>query len=296
MILIPVIKDVISKSDFFCTKCQTWLKINGSVKNIKRHIRIHQPEFIDISNNKQKDYLFSEKQELIIANKIILFVLLRTQCFQLIEDEYLKSLTSKLPSRNYLTQVLERISNATINEIKQKLVYSSSNYIIFDGWSSKNNTPYLGITIRSLINNQYFDYFLDLVEITSENQNAINIAIEISTSLEQYGLTPDKIISCTTDNCKTMICAAKELDLWRIPCTIHLLNLVFKTFVESSNKIIDQFISLINYLSRSTKYSIFVKKEQIKKHLHIFQRDGLLYAIQYLHYYQQKMMLYVSVH
>lgn len=80
-------------------------------------------------------------------------MLLRTQCFQLIEGEHLKALTSKLPIRKYITQILERISNATINEMKQKLFYSSSNYITFDGWSSKNNIPYLGITIRSLIIN-----------------------------------------------------------------------------------------------------------------------------------------------
>lgn len=130
-----------------------------------------------------------------------MFVLFRTQCFQLIEDDFHKLLSSKLPNKNHITQILEAISNETIKKkIKSIIVYASSSYITFDGWRSKGNTPYLGITIISLINNEYLVYFLDLIEITSENQNATNTAIEISEFLELYGLNMNNIISCTTDN------------------------------------------------------------------------------------------------
>lgn len=105
---------------------------------------------------------------------------MRTQCFQFVEDKSLQALTSKLPCRKYITEILDKISNATINEIKSRLTYLSSNYITFDGWTSKSNIPYLGITIRSLIGDEYYDYFLSLIEITTENQNALYIAIEIS--------------------------------------------------------------------------------------------------------------------
>ena len=59
-----------------------------------------------------------------------------------------KVIMVKFPSCKYITLILERILSAIINEIKQKLVYSSSS-----GRSSKNKTSYLGIIILSLIIN-----------------------------------------------------------------------------------------------------------------------------------------------
>ena len=122
-------------------------------------------------------------------------------------------------------------------------IYSSSNSITFDGWSSKNGTPYLGITIKSLINYKYHDFFLDLIELSSEN--AANITANVITTLANYGVSIDSIVSCATDNCPTMKAVADDLNLWRIPCTCHLLNLIFKEFVENCSDILKPFFNLL---------------------------------------------------
>lgn len=142
----------------------------------------------------------------------------------------MKEITSKLPDRKDITLILEKIAKYTIDEIKSIVLYSSSNSITFDCWTSKNNTPYLGITIRSLINFEYHDFFLDLIEITSEK--SLLIAGEVSKSLENYGIDGDDIISCTTDNCNVMCAAANELNIWRIPCVCHMLNKIFEVFIK----------------------------------------------------------------
>lgn len=78
-------------------------------------------------------------------------------------------------------------------------------------------------------------------------------------------MTIENIISCTTDNCSTMIATARHLNIWRIPCVIHVLNLIFKTFIDNCYDLLEPFFHLVNYLTRSTKYSLFVNKENIRK-------------------------------
>ena len=163
MIFVPVINQKISKTDFYCSFCKQWLKITESYRNIKRHIQVHNPDFENSDGDKniilEDEKLFSKKQEKIIAKNIILFILLRTQTFQYVEDKYLTELSSELPNRNGITKILEKISDITMQEIKSILLFSSSNSITFDGWSSKNGLPFLGITIRSLINYKFNDFF-----------------------------------------------------------------------------------------------------------------------------------------
>lgn len=87
----------------------------------------------------------------------------------------------------------------------------------------------------------------------------------MTTSLEKYDLNVNSLISCTTDNCPVMNAAAKELHIWRIPCVCHLLNLIFKEFVSNCMETLKPFFTLLESLSRSSKYTIFSQKENIKK-------------------------------
>lgn len=43
------------------------------------------------------------------------------------------------------------MADVTMKETKATLHYSLSNSITFDGWSSKNGAPYLGIKVKALI-------------------------------------------------------------------------------------------------------------------------------------------------
>ena len=266
MIFVPVIDDKISHIYYYCSNCKRWFSINGSVKNIKRHVRTHIKNFQSNDNTNQNNKLnvFSEEQEKLIIEKIVLFILLDTQTFQYADNIYLNSLTKRLPNRKKITNILEKLSELTINEIKSNIVFSSSNSITFDGWTSKNNLSYIGITIRSLINCQYKDYFLDLVELASDS-TAPELALQINISLQKYDITLNNVVSCTTDNCPVMNATAKELNLLRIPCVCHILNLIFQTFVEECKSIIDPFLESISYLGRSTKYTAYVKNNKLHK-------------------------------
>lgn len=85
MIFVPVIDHKISKTDFYCSICKSWLKITDSFRNIRRHIHKNNPDF-EIENNDFNDIIEIEKEK-IIAKNIILFILFRTQTFQYIEEQ-----------------------------------------------------------------------------------------------------------------------------------------------------------------------------------------------------------------
>lgn len=266
MIFVPVIDNDISHNHFFCSQCKKWFTIHNSTKNIKRHAKIHIPELVSEKDmNKNENSFFTKEQEKYINEKIISFIIFGTQTFQYVENFYLRSLSSSLPNRNKITKILEKVCNLTIEEIKSKLIYSSSNSLTFDEWSSKSNVPYLGITVRSFINLEYHDFFLDLIEINSETASSSNLAIEVRKSLEKYNIDTESIVSVTTDNCSTMISTCDILNLFRIPCVCHLLNLIFKEFVEKISTIINPFFELVSFLTRSNKYTIFVNNQKIKK-------------------------------
>lgn len=62
-----------------------------------------------------------------------------------------------------------------------------------------------------------------------------------------------------------MISTSDELGLWCAPCICHLLNKIFEKFIKCPNKELAPFFTIVAYLERPTKYSIFVKKRKIKK-------------------------------
>lgn len=55
-----------------------------------------------------------------------------------------------------------------------------------------------------------------------------------------------------------MVCASEYLDMWRIPCVLHLFNLIFQNFVIGIKPIIQPIFSLITHLSNSTKYQSLI--------------------------------------
>ena len=53
---------------------------------------------------------------------------------------------------------------------------------------------------------------------------------------------------------------------------------IFEKFKKSANKELAPFFTIVAYLERSTKYSIFVKKRKIKKFFHLSMYVGRLFA------------------
>lgn len=83
-----------------------------------------------------------------------------------------------------------------------QLAFASS--LTFDEWTDKRRRKFIGITIRSLIDGNYEDFFLDLVCLSFEVNNSDALSSVIKASLLKYRINVDDIISCSTDNCNLM--------------------------------------------------------------------------------------------
>ena len=66
-------------------------------------------------------------------------MLFDTNPFQSIESEFLSIISPDIPYRQKITAVLEILSRVTRDQINSKLIISSTNYIIFNCWTSYRN-------------------------------------------------------------------------------------------------------------------------------------------------------------
>lgn len=78
--------------------------------------------------------------------------------------------------------------------------------------------------MRSYIFGDYQDFFLDLQQLYEEINDAQVLSDVIKKSLKKYNLSISDIISCTTDNCNLMQKTAECLNIWRIPCLLHIFK------------------------------------------------------------------------
>ena len=178
MIFVPIImfneQEVISRNYYYCSICKKWNKISDSIKNIKRHAFIHLPELFQKNTEQQNSKFLNENQEKNFLKNIVAFILFETNSFRLIESQFLKNISTKMISKEKLVLALSNISKYTRQEIKSNLLYSSANYITFDQWTDHKNREFLLLTIRAYIKKTYSDYFLDLIQLTSEKTMHVN--------------------------------------------------------------------------------------------------------------------------
>ena len=146
-------------------------------------------------------------------------------------------------------------------EIKNILTCSSCNCITFDEWKDMKNRKYLGLNVRSFIDGSYRDFLLDFLRLNEERNDAQVLSRKIKTSLLNYGINIFDILTCTTDNCPLMARTAELLDLWRIPCVLHLINLIFQEFINSIKDKITPIFDIIKYVTNSEHYETFIEQK-----------------------------------
>jgi len=124
----------INSSHFFCSKCKKWKFLNASIANSKRHIDNHKKkDHPNIGESLSKHYqgithMDSESINKYIMKQIKCFVLLNGYPFSTIEDAFLKTICSNLPSREQFSKEVESISNM-VEEKLEKAYYRCSSLL-----------------------------------------------------------------------------------------------------------------------------------------------------------------------
>ena len=255
---------------YYCFKCNRYLYFGNSTSNIIRHMRIHNPDLRKEYQNKlMKKYLgttpevtFNEKQQDFISKKIISFFILHNLPFQDIESLELKEITSKLPSREQISEIVRGTGPFIKKEISAIFQKTSAVYISFDEWTDSMCRSYLGISSRVLIDDKYSDFVISFLPIT-KSSNADNIADMIYNEIISYNIP--SVTSCVSDNCNLMNAVGNLMPFKKFPCVCHILNLIMKTFITNANNVLKPIFNMLQKIECSTLYEKFVISKKCKK-------------------------------
>lgn len=109
MIFVPVVnndmKECISKTHFYCTICEKWLKINQTVKDIRKNASVYAPDIFQNYTKQKKDNFLDGEHEKIFIKNIICFILFETNSFLSVESPFLSNICRSLLNREKLVTV-----------------------------------------------------------------------------------------------------------------------------------------------------------------------------------------------
>ncbi|KAM3850019.1 E3 SUMO-protein ligase ZBED1-like [Diretmus argenteus] len=177
-----------------------------------------------------------------------------------------KALNAKYspPSRSYLSDTLiptwfgvEKAN--VIAELKDvpKLAITS------DGWTSLSQDHYLTVTVQYTSQGSLKQKVLH-TRAVYQSQTGEVVAEEISDILGDFEIELSKIVAVTVDNAGNMDVAIKKLNILKIGCFAHTLNLaaqkVFK--IPSVDKWAAQIRAVIVWFKRSSMANIVLKEKQ----------------------------------
>ena len=137
-----------------------------------------------------------------------------------------------------------------------------------DGWTSCANHSYVAQTVH------YVDcswnlctHLLDTSELSLEH-TGVNLAHELETTFNQWGLQPNKLVAITTDNAKNIVNAIDHLDWLHLGCFAHTLQLGVKKAMDvpQKAKALARGRRLVSHFHHSAKSSSILRQKQIDLH------------------------------
>lgn len=223
-------------------------------KNIQKKISDYTP--LDDRGAKQCNYAIAK------------FLATGMQPYSLVDDETFRQMVKTLnprytmPGRKYFSNTaVPKLYLEAVEKLKGILPRSSNEYlsITCDCWTSLAGQPYLAITAHFIdsdwnlysicLNCCYFD----------ENHTAENIKNMVKSKLDEWGLSLKSIISCTTDNGANIVNAIELLNVSRIPCFAHSINIGVNRCMDITP--IKRSVARIRSLQNSIAHSWKMKRD-----------------------------------
>ena len=156
-----------------------------------------------------------------------------------------------LPSYNSVTKAVESMHDATMAKVRSAsfyawfpvladtclgkqvdLVLAESRFyaLTCDGWTSASDRKYLGITVHTYYRDHLVPLALALVECPS--QTAAQMAAVVNDCMAAHGLERAHMKAMVTDGAKNMIALCNALNVSRVGCMAHMLELLLKNMLK----------------------------------------------------------------
>ncbi|XP_016129599.1 zinc finger BED domain-containing protein 1-like [Sinocyclocheilus grahami] len=170
------------------------------------------------------------------------------------------------PTRSYLSDTLipswYDVEKANvISELKDvpKLAITS------DGWTSLCQDHYLNVTVHYTSQGSVKQKVLH-TRAVYQSQTGEVVAKEISDILEEFEIEPSKIVAVTVDNAGNMDVAIKKLQILKIGCFAHTLNLAAQKIykIASIDKWAARIRAMVVWFKRSSmSKTVLMEKQQL---------------------------------
>jgi hypothetical protein len=164
-----------------------------------------------------------------------------------------------LPANSFkkTTQIAKEIAN----RIRVNLAAAKSLTLIVDEWANKRNIKYLGLSVPTLIANEYRSFTLGLVnipEIVIDHEVILKYSKQI---LDEYQISR-KISAIISDSASVMKSAYQDFDsalgscIWH-PCICHQINLIVELIITKSDFFLNPIKEFQAHVSKSPKFTSF---------------------------------------
>ena len=168
-------------------------------------------------------------------------------------------------SVTYLPQMYDTEKKRISNLVSSALFYSCTT----DIWTSRAQHAYISLTIHYLAGDfTLHSHLLESKEFP-DSHSGVNIAQELTQSLNEWGLSMDRLVSFTTDNASNVVVAMEELECIRVPCFSHCLNLAVEKACSIAEvcKVIARCRRLVTHFHHSSKDTYILKQKQTDLHI-----------------------------
>ena len=274
----------IEKNGVTCVICGARLKFRGnSTGGLLAHLATHpsEKEAHDRQEMKserstlerwvasQRPLSKGRKEE--IDSAILRFIVLGMQPFSVVSNDAFKALLTllepryEIPSRTTMSQVrLHDLFMQTVEktwaEKKDTIVGCS---LTLDGWSSRSDVHYLGITAHYIDENwNFMSLPLDLVPLS--HSTGVNIEKTISDVLEIRNLDANRIVAVTSDAGADVRKGCKLFGNPHYLCILHGLHNAMHAALEKSgmNEVMKRLKDIVSTFNCSTKLWACLEKAE----------------------------------
>uniref|UniRef100_A0A1X7TEC0 BED-type domain-containing protein n=1 Tax=Amphimedon queenslandica TaxID=400682 RepID=A0A1X7TEC0_AMPQE len=275
-----------------CRKCGAAVRVkDGNTSNLFQHLRDHADLFATISTECHSGTRERTKTQLTLESSIVratkyprgspqakeltcaitYFLAKDAMPLYTVEKQGFQHMISKLDSRyeipsrkvfssQEIPALYLRVRNDIIEQLKQVKYYA----IMTDLWTSGSCEPYITLTVHYIDGEWSLELkCLDTVALFA-NHTGDNIADCVTDVLSNWELDIKNAVAATTDSGANVIAAFRTLDLLRISCFGHTLDLAVKKGLSSPmiQRALARCCSIANVFHRSWKKMRDLKEKQ----------------------------------
>jgi len=183
------------------------------------------------------------------------------QPFSMIEDVGFHNLMSLVapsyhfPKRSYFSTVaIPNLYNNVKQQVQQEILQAHHFSITTDAWSSRATQSYLTVTFHFIDSDWILKKFVLETRLFNGSHTGEAIRIRLGTCLQNWGLSPSRLVAAVTDNAANMLLAIRGLRWVHVPCAAHSLQLSLRPVWEHFPPILEmleKFRTVVTYYHTS---------------------------------------------